>query len=58
MLAGGTGQPASNDATFLVDARPAHWSLLASARPLDEARRAENHRCMMQAVLLDTIVKA
>jgi ornithine carbamoyltransferase len=59
VLAGGTGQPASNDATFLVDARhSAHWSLLASALPLDEARRAENHRCVMQAVLLDTIVKA
>ena len=58
VLVGG-GPPAPNDATFLVDARhSAHWSLLASARPLDEARRAENHRCVMQAVLLDTIVKA
>ncbi|NDZ18404.1 hypothetical protein C7T35_25980 [Variovorax sp. WS11] len=58
VLVGG-GQPASKDATFLVDARhSAHWKLLASALPLDEARRAENHRCVMQAVLLDTIVKA
>jgi ornithine carbamoyltransferase len=59
VIVGGSPQPASNDATFLVDARhSAHWKLLASARPLDEARRAENHRCVMQAVLLDTIVKA
>lgn len=59
VLVGGSGPLQSNDATFLVDARhSAHWSLLASARPLDEARRTENHRCVMQAVLLDSIVKA
>lgn len=55
---GGSGQPASDDATFQVDARHSpHWALLASARPIDEALRAENHRSVMQAVLLDTIVK-
>ncbi|MDR6536760.1 ornithine carbamoyltransferase [Variovorax soli] len=59
VLDGGAGEAVSNDATFLVDARhSAHWALLASAHPLDEARRAENHRCVMQAVLLDTIAKA
>jgi len=59
VLVGSSGQPQSNDASFLVDARhSAHWSLLASGRPLDEARRTENHRCVMQAVLLDSIVKA
>jgi ornithine carbamoyltransferase len=55
----GESQQASNEATFLVDARhSADWKLMAYARPVDEARRAENHRCVMQAVLLDTIIKA
>ncbi|MDR6855772.1 hypothetical protein [Variovorax guangxiensis] len=55
----GREQSTSNDATFLVDTRhSARWSLLASGHPVDEAQRAENHRCAMQAVLLDTIVKA
>jgi ornithine carbamoyltransferase len=59
VLVGDRGRPASNDATFVVDARHSpRWSLLASAQPLDEARRAENHRCAMQAVLLDTLDKA
>jgi ornithine carbamoyltransferase len=54
----GSEQPASNDATFLVDARhSAGWSLLASGQPVDEAQRTENHRFAMQAVLLDTLVK-
>jgi len=58
VLVGGA-QTASNDANFLVDARhTAHWKLMATARQVDEVRRAENHRCVMQAVLLDTIVKA
>jgi ornithine carbamoyltransferase len=52
-------QTASKDATFVVDATcPPHWSLHGPSSPLDEARRSENHRCMMQTVLLDTIVKA
>jgi ornithine carbamoyltransferase len=59
VLVGSSGQSVSNDAQLLVDARhPAQWKLLAAARPLDEGRRVENHRCVMQAVLLDTIVKA
>ncbi|VTU27694.1 Ornithine carbamoyltransferase chain F [Variovorax sp. PBL-H6] len=54
----GRGQSTRDDATFLVDATHSpHWSLLASACPVDEARRAENHRSVIQAVLLDTIVK-
>jgi ornithine carbamoyltransferase len=58
VLLGGS-QQASIDPNFLVDARhSADWKLMASARPVDEARRAENHRCVMQAVLLDTIIKA
>ncbi|RZL92718.1 MAG: hypothetical protein EOP82_09265 [Variovorax sp.] len=56
---GDRGQAASNDATFVVDAtRPPHWSLQGPNSPLDEARRSENHHCMMQAVLLETIVRA
>jgi ornithine carbamoyltransferase len=55
----GSGQPASSDAKLLVDARHStRWTLMASARPLDEARRLENYRCVMQAMLLDTIIKA
>ena len=58
VLLGGS-QQASIDPNFLVDARhTAHWKLMATARQVDEVRRAENHRCVMQAVLLDTIVKA
>jgi len=50
---------ASSHASFVVDAtRTPHWSLQAPSGPLDEARRSENHRCVMQTVLLDTIVKA
>ena len=59
VLLDGQGDPASKDATFVVDARHSpRWSLLAATGPLDEARRAENHRCVIQTVLLDTIVKA
>lgn len=50
-------QLASNDATFVVDAtNPAHWSLRTPSGALDEARRSEIHRLVMQAVLLDTVV--
>lgn len=56
---GDCGQSASNDATFLVDARHSpRWALLAADRPLDEARRSENHRCVMQTMLLDPGIKA
>jgi ornithine carbamoyltransferase len=52
-------QGASNDATFVVDATHApRWSLYAPTGPLDEAQRSENHRCVMQALLLDAIAKA
>lgn len=52
------GQSARDEAAFLVDAmRSPRWSLMASACAIDEARRAENHRSVMQAVLLDTIGK-
>lgn len=51
-------QTGSEDATFLVDAtRGPHWSLCGPAGPLDALRCSENHRCMMQIELLETIVK-
>jgi ornithine carbamoyltransferase len=57
--AGDRGQPASHDANFLVDARHSpHWALLAAGRPLDEARRSENHRCVMQTMLLGAVSTA
>lgn len=44
---------------FAVDAtHTRHWSLYMASKPIDEARRSENHRCVMQTVLLDTIVRA
>ncbi|CAN7716404.1 MULTISPECIES: hypothetical protein [unclassified Variovorax] len=53
---GGQCQAASNDATCVVDATNAgHWSLLSPNGPLDEAWRCENHRFVMQTVLLDTV---
>ena len=54
------GRPASNEATFVVDATQSpHWSLHGcSGAPIDEARRSENHRCVMQTVLLDTLAQA
>ena len=46
-------------ATFVVDAtHGSHWSLCGPAGPLDALARSENHRCMMQTLLLETIVKA
>lgn len=51
-------QAGSEDATFVVDAtKGPHWSLCGPAGPLDALRCSENHRCMMQAELLETIVK-
>lgn len=53
------GGSASNEATFVVDAMHSpHWSLHGSGHPIDEARRSENHRCVMQIVLLDTMAQA
>ncbi|WP_170855717.1 hypothetical protein [Variovorax sp. CF079] len=50
-------QAASNDATiFVVDAtHHPRWALHSPSSMLDEARRSETHRRVMQAVLLDTI---
>jgi len=48
----------SNDATFVIDATDSpHWQLHRAGRPIDEALRSGNHRCMIQAVLLDTIAR-
>jgi hypothetical protein len=50
--------PASKDTTFLVDARDdPHWSLRASTGPIDQALRAQNHHWVLQAMLLQGIVK-
>ncbi|VTU16742.1 Ornithine carbamoyltransferase, catabolic [Variovorax sp. RA8] len=50
-------QAASNDAPFVVDAtNAAHWSLTTPSGQLDQAGLSANHRLVMQAVLLDTIV--
>ncbi len=52
------GHGASNDAAYVVDAtRPSTWSLHAEGRPIEEARRSANHRCVIQTVLLDTILE-
>jgi ornithine carbamoyltransferase len=50
------GHRASNDAAYVVDAtRPQKWSLHAQGHPIEAARQSENHRCVIQTVLLDTI---
>jgi len=50
---------ASNDASVVVDATQSpDWSLQVSGNPVDEARRSENHRCVIQTMLIDTIAKA
>lgn len=57
--AGQEGQAPPGGAIFLVDAtHPPRWSLQAPPELLDDARRSENHRCVMQAVLLDTMARA
>ncbi|WP_436316667.1 hypothetical protein [Variovorax sp. LjRoot84] len=50
-------QAASNDATiFVVDAtHHPRWALHSPSNLLDEARRSETHRRVMQTVLLDTM---
>jgi hypothetical protein len=41
---------------FVVNAtRAPDWSLHVQGRPVDEGLRSENHRCVIQTVLLDTI---
>ena len=47
------------DVPFVVDARHSpRWSLSAGGHLLDEGRRTENHRRVMQVVLLDTMLEA
>ncbi|MDM0078614.1 hypothetical protein QTH90_29695 [Variovorax sp. J2P1-59] len=49
-------QPASDESAYVVDAtNPPGWSLYAQGRLIDEAHRSQNHRCVMQTVMLDTI---
>ena len=56
VLAADAGREARHDATFVVDAmRTAHWPLRARGVELDEARRADNHLRLVQAVLLDAM---
>lgn len=52
-------QAVSDDATFIVDAtHHPRWVLRGAAGPLDALQCSENHRCMMQAVLHQTIAGA
>lgn len=51
---GGDDHPARLLADLMT--RTEHRSSRASPRLFDEALRSENHRCVMQMVLLDTIV--
>lgn len=54
-----TGRPASSEVACMVDATHLpEWSLYAQGRLIEEAPRSENHRCIIQAVLLDTIPRA
>ena len=43
---------ACNEVAFLIDARHPDWPLHATTQTLDEARRADNHFRLIQAVLL------
>jgi ornithine carbamoyltransferase len=50
---------AANDAAFVVDASgQARWPIRTRTGSIDEDRRAENHRNVIQAVLLDTLASA
>ncbi|WP_143694657.1 hypothetical protein [Variovorax sp. JS1663] len=50
-------RPDVHGAVLLVDAtHTARWTLIAG-RPIDEAQRSENHRCVIQAMLLDVLVR-
>ncbi|GAA4354581.1 hypothetical protein GCM10023165_45910 [Variovorax defluvii] len=49
---------AGPDVNFFVDARHSpHWTLREGNHPVDEPRRAENHRCVIKAILLDTLAR-
>jgi ornithine carbamoyltransferase len=53
------GEASADEALFVIDARCApRWLLRCAGRPVDEARRSENHRCLIQSVLLETIARA
>ncbi|MDM0117716.1 hypothetical protein QTI66_37055 [Variovorax sp. J22R133] len=59
VLSGNALAAAGSDATFVVDAtHPQAWPLRTRTGPLDEERRADNHRSVMQALLLDSIARA
>lgn len=50
------GDPMREQPAFLVDAsKSPHWSLSAQQALVDEDLRSENHRCMIQTVLLDSL---
>lgn len=52
-------ESAASEADFVVDAtHPPRWSLRRANVPLDEEQRSENHRCLMQTVLMDTMARA
>ena len=52
------GWAQAQHATFVVDAaHGSHWALCGPAGPLDALARSENHRCMMQTLLLETIIR-
>lgn len=54
-----TSPPASNELGCVVDATHSpEWALFAKGRRIEEAPRTENHRCVIQTVLLDTIARA
>jgi hypothetical protein len=53
------GEAAADEALFVIDARGApRWLLRFAGTPVDEARRSENHRCLIQSFLLETIARA
>ncbi|MDM0107731.1 hypothetical protein QTH97_22485 [Variovorax sp. J22R24] len=54
-----TRRPEAKELPYVVDAtHPPEWSLYAQGRLIEEAFRSENHRCVIQTVLLDTIPRA
>jgi ornithine carbamoyltransferase len=53
------GEVPVEEALFVIDARRVpHWFLWWAGKPVDEARRSENHRCLIQSMLLETIARA
>ena len=50
------GRPAPNALAYVVDAtHPPEWSMYAQGRLIEEVPRSENHRCVIQTMLLDSI---